>query len=205
MRLSLAPQDCTYYELFCDFGDELHEAADLLVRLLAVQTERKSAARRLLEHEHVGDKIVHDIVRRLARTFITPFEPKDIYDLAARLDEVMDALEASADLMVLYRIAQATPCALELSRVIAHQVAELCSALEGLEARAGLEEHWIEVHRLENEGDRLHRDALAELFDDDLSPAEIIKWKDVYATLEQACDACEDVANVIETIVVKRI
>jgi hypothetical protein len=199
VKLNLVPQDHVYYELFCDFAVELDQAACLLVSLLADESLRKSAARRLLEHEHVGDKIVHDIVSRLARTLVTPFEPKDIYDLAACLDEVMDALEATADLLVLYRVARATPWAMELAQVVARQVTELRKAPERLEGRAGLQVHWIEVHRLENEGDRLCRDALAGLFDDDLGAAEIIKWKDIYA-----CDACEDVANVVETVVMKR-
>ena len=204
VRLSLAPRDRTYCELYCDFGEELDQAASLLVRQLSEETERKPAARRLLERERVCDNIVHDIARRLARTFITPLAAQDIYDLAARLDEVMDPLETSADMLVLYRIEKAAPVALELSRVVARQVSELRHALEGLEARVGLEARWIEVPRLENEGDWLHRDALGELFSDVLSPAKILKWRDLCATLEQACDACEDAAKVIETVVVRR-
>jgi predicted phosphate transport protein (TIGR00153 family) len=158
----------------------------------------------MLELEHVGDKIVHDIVKRLNKTFVTPLDRQDIYDLASTLDDVLDSIEAAADMMLLYRIEAPTRQATEQAAVIAAQTALLKTAIDNLEGRSALDHQWIEVHRLENEGDRLYRDAVAGLFEGDMTGAEIIKWKDIYATLEQACDDCEDVANVIETIVMKK-
>ncbi len=157
----------------------------------------------MLELEHVGDKIVHDIVKRLNKTFVTPLDREDIYDLASTLDEILDSIEATADLMVLYRIESPTTHAVEQATVLAKQTAVLRVAIDGLEKRKGLDDHWIEVNRLENEGDRLYRDAVAELFDGDMKCTDIIKWKDIYATLEGAIDQCEDVANILETIVLK--
>ena len=163
----------------------------------------KSTARQMVELEHVGDKIVHDIVRRLNKTFITPLDREDIYDLAATLDEVLDSIEAAVDMMLLYCIEAPAQHAVEQSAVIAKQTAVLRTAIDSLEKRKGLNDHWIEVNRLENDGDRLYRDAVAELFDGDMKCTDIIKWKDIYSTLEHAIDDCEHVANIIESIVLK--
>jgi predicted phosphate transport protein (TIGR00153 family) len=203
VKLNLVPQEKEYFRLFSEFAATLDEAAQLLVDLMHDFADVKSNARRMLELEHVGDKIVHDIVRRLNKTFITPLDREDIYDLAATLDEVLDSIEAAADMMLLYRIEAPTQHAVELSAVIARQTAVLRTAIDGLEKRKGLDEHWIEVNRLENDGDRLYRDAVAELFDGDRSCTDIIRWKDIYSTLEGAIDQCEDVANILESIVLK--
>jgi predicted phosphate transport protein (TIGR00153 family) len=163
----------------------------------------KSTARQLVELEHVGDKIMHDIVRRLNKTFVTPLDREDIYDLASTLDDILDSIEATADLMVLYCIEQPTGHAVEQATVLAKQTAVLRLAIDGLEKRKGLEEHWIEINRLENDGDRLHRAAAAELFDGGTECTDIIKWKDIYTQLEAAMDQCEDAANILEAIVLK--
>jgi len=203
VKLNLVPQEREYFRLFSEFAATLDEAARLLVDLMNDFADVKSKARRMLELEHVGDKIVHDIVRRLNKTFITPLDREDIYSLAATLDEILDSIEAAADMMLLYRIATPTTQAVEQAAVIARQTAVLKTAIDNLEKRKGLDEHWIEVHRLENDGDRLYRDAVAELFDDDMKCTDIIKWKDIYSTLEHAIDDCEHVANIIESIVLK--
>jgi predicted phosphate transport protein (TIGR00153 family) len=203
VKLNLVPQEREYFRLFSEFAATLDEAARLLVDLMNDFADVKSKARRMLELEHVGDKIVHDIVRRLNKTFITPLDREDIYSLAATLDEILDSIEAAADMMLLYRIATPTTQAVEQAAVIARQTAVLKTAIDNLEKRKGLDEHWIEVHRLENDGDRLYRDAVAELFDGDMKCTDIIKWKDIYSTLEHAIDDCEHVANIIESIVLK--
>ena len=203
MKLNLVPQEKEYFHLFSEYADNLDQAARLLVDLMNDCADVRSKARRMLELEHVGDKIVHDIVRRLNKTFVTPLDREDIYDLAATLDEVLDSIEAAADMMLLYRIETPTKQAVEQAAVIARQTAVLKTAIDGLEKRKGLNDHWIEVHRLENDGDRLYRDAVAELFDGDMTCTDIIKWKDIYGTLEQAIDDCEHVANIIETIMLK--
>ena len=203
MKLSLVPQEREYFRLFSEFAAILDQAAQLLAKLMNDYRDPKSVARQQVELEHVGDKIVHDIVRRLNKTFITPLDREDIYDLAATLDEVLDSIEATADMLVVYRIDQPTTHAVEQAVVLARQTAELRIALDGLDKRKGLDEHWIEINRLENDGDRLYRDAVAELFDGDMRCTDIIKWKDIYATLERAMDQCEDVANIVESIVLK--
>ena len=203
MKLSLVPQEREYFRLFSEFAAILDQAAQLLAKLMNDYRDPKSVARQQVELEHVGDKIVHDIVRRLNKTFITPLDSEDIYDLAATLDEVLDSIEATADMLVVYRIEKPTAHAVEQAVVLAQQTAVLRIALAGLEKRKGLDEHWIEINRLENDGDRLYRDAVAELFDGDMKCTDIIKWKDIYATLERAMDQCEDVANIVESIVLK--
>jgi hypothetical protein len=203
VKLSLVPQEREYFRQFSDFAATLDQAAQLLVSLLADYGTLKNAAREMTELEHVGDKIVHDIVRRLNKSFVTPLDREDIYDLAATLDEILDSIDAAVDLLLLYRIERPTPHLVEQAAVLRKQTAVLRQAIDGLEKRKGLEEHWIEVNRLENDGDRLHRDAVAELFDGDMRCTDIIKWKDIYTTLEAAIDQCEDVANILETIVLK--
>ena len=203
MKLSLVPQEREYFRLFSEFAATLNQAAQLLASLMNDFGSLKSTARQMVELEHVGDKIVHDIVRRLNKTFITPLDREDIYDLAATLDEVLDSIEAAVDMMLLYRIEAPAQHAVEQSAVIAKQTAVLRTAIDSLEKRKGLNDHWIEVNRLENDGDRLYRDAVAELFDGDMKCTDIIKWKDIYSTLEHAIDDCEHVANIIESIVLK--
>ena len=203
MKLSLVPQEREYFRLFSDHAANLEAAAKELVSLMTDFADAKAKARRILEHEHVGDKIVHDIVKKLNKTFVTPLDREDIYDLSSTLDEVMDSIEAAADMTLLYRIEKPTTHAVEQAEVIAKATATLRIAIDGLEKRKGLADHWIEVNRLENDGDRLYRDAVAELFDDDMKCTDIIKWKDIYAELERAIDDCEHVANIIESIVLK--
>ena len=203
MKLSLIPQEREYFHLFSEFAAILDQAAQLLAGLMNDYRDPKGVARQAVELEHVGDKIVHDIVKRLNKSFITPLDREDIYDLAATLDEVLDSIEATADMLVVYRIDKPTTHAIEQAVVLAQQTAVLRIALAGLEKRKGLDEHWIEINRLENDGDRLYRDAVAELFDGDMKCTDIIKWKDIYATLERAMDQCEDVANIVESIVLK--
>ena len=203
MKLNLVPQEREYFRLFSEFAANLDQAAQLLAAMMNDFHDPKGTARQMLELEHVGDKIVHDIVRRLNKTFITPLDREDIYDLASTLDEILDSIEATADMMVLYRIETPARQAVEQAAVIAKQTAVLKTAIDNLEKRKGLDEHWIEVHRLENDGDRLYRDAVAELFDGDMKCTDIIKWKDIYSTLEHAIDDCEHVANIIEGIVLK--
>jgi len=203
VKLSLVPQEREYFRLFSEFAAILDQAAQLLAKLMNDYRDPTSVARQQVELEHVGDKIVHDIVKRLNKTFITPLDREDIYDLAATLDEVLDSIEAAVDMMLLYRIEAPAQHAVEQSAVIAKQTAVLRTAIDSLEKRKGLNDHWIEVNRLENDGDRLYRDAVAELFDGDMKCTDIIKWKDIYSTLEHAIDDCEHVANIIESIVLK--
>ncbi len=204
MRLSLVPKEREYFRLFSEMAANVEKAGELLVALMNDFAEAKSISRQILEHEHVGDKIVHDIVQRLNKTFVTPLEREDIYDLASTMDEILDNIEATADMMLLYKVSEVDPRALEMAVVISKATAVLRTCTDGLEKRSkNMRDYWIEVNRLENDGDRLYRDAVAELFDDDMKCTDIIKWKDIYATLESAIDECEHVANILESIVLK--
>lgn len=204
MKLSLIPKEREFFRSFSEAAANLEKAAETLVELMNDYDGAKSKARLILEHEHVGDKIVHDIVQRLNTTFVTPLDREDIYALASTMDEILDNIEATADSMVLYKISEVRPQAREMAVVISKAVSVLRKGIDELEKRPkNLRDYWIEVNRLENDGDRLYRDAVAELFDGDMQCTDIIKWKDVYATLEKAVDDCEHVANILESIVLK--
>jgi predicted phosphate transport protein (TIGR00153 family) len=157
----------------------------------------------LRDAEHRGDEISHDIGHRLEATFVTPFDREDIHALISGLDDVIDLIEEVADTFILYRIPSPTAVAVKQASIIVQQCEQLHEALTHLKGFKGLDKYWIEVHRLENEGDQLTRAAIAGLFDDGHKPIEIIKWKAIYERLEETIDKCEDVANIIERIVVK--
>ena len=205
MRLSLVPKEREYFHLFSEYAAHLEEAAKALVALMddySLDRARKTG-REILELEHVGDKLVHDIVRRLNKTFITPLDREDIYDLATTMDEILDNIEAAADALILYKVEHLAPHAAEQAAVLAKATAALHEAIDKLEGRKGMRDDCIEINRLENDGDRIVRDATAELFDGDMSCTDIIKWKDIYGNLERAIDECEHVANILESIVLK--
>jgi predicted phosphate transport protein (TIGR00153 family) len=209
VRISLVPQEHQYFGIFSEMGANVEAAGKLLLELMEDYDDAKSKTRSILEHEHVGDKLVHDVVKRLNSTFITPLDREDIYDLAATLDEILDNIEAAADMMMLYRISAPTEYSHEQAKVIAAATAALRIGIDGLEKRGdkklrdALRDCFIEVNRLENDGDRIAREAIAGLFDGDMKATDIIKWKDVYETLESAIDECEHVANIIESIILK--
>jgi predicted phosphate transport protein (TIGR00153 family) len=204
VRLSLVPKEHDYFRLFSELAANLDAAAQLLVRFMNEDgSGRSSVAAAILEHEHVGDKIVHDIVRRLNKSFITPIDREDIYDLVATADEVLDSIEEAAGLVIIYRIDEITTYARRQAEVIAKATPILRECMDNLEKPKGLDERIIAVNSLENDGDRIEREAIASLFEGDTMCTDIIKWKDIYETLEGAIDDCEHVANVIESIVLK--
>jgi predicted phosphate transport protein (TIGR00153 family) len=203
VRLSLVPKEQDYFRLFSDLAANLDEAAQLLVKFMEDYGQAKAIGAAILEHEHVGDKILHDIVKRLNKSFITPIDREDIYDLVATMDEVLDNIEEATDQMMLYRVEAPTEYARRQAHVIAEAATVLHHIIDDLEKRTDLMERVISVNSLENEGDRIVRDAIAALFDDDMDAKDIIKWKDIYEVLESAIDECEHVANVIESIVLK--
>ena len=202
MKLSLVPKEHDYFRMFSELAANLDAAAQLLVKFMN-DGDRQSIAASILEHEHVGDKIVHDIVRRLNKSFITPIDREDIYDLVATADEILDSIEEAAGLMIIYRVGEATDYARRQAEVIAKATPILRECMDNLEKPKGLDERIIAVNSLENDGDRIEREAIASLFEGDTKCTDIIKWKDIYETLESAIDECEHVANVIESIVLK--
>jgi len=202
VRLSLVPKEHDYFRMFSELAANLDAAAQLLLKFMN-DGDRQSIAAAILEHEHVGDKIVHDIVRRLNKSFITPIDREDIYDLVATADEVLDSIEEVAGKVLIYRVDEITSYARRQAEVIAKATPILRECMDNLEKPKGLDERIIAVNSLENDGDRIEREALASLFEGDTQCTDIIKWKDIYETLECAIDECEHVANVIESIVLK--
>ncbi len=202
MRLSLVPREQDYFRMFSELGANLDAAAQLLVKFMN-GGDQKAVAAAILEHEHVGDKIVHDIIKRLNQSFITPIDREDIYHMIANVDDILDDIEAAADAMILYRVGEPTAQAQAQTTVIAKATALLRICMDGLAKPKGLDEHIIAINSLENEGDRIFRDATAQLFDGHMDTIDIIKWKDIYELLEEAIDECEHAANAIESIVLK--
>jgi predicted phosphate transport protein (TIGR00153 family) len=203
MRLPFIPREEKFFELFIDDASNVLDAARVLEEFFRSYDQRERLASQLREGERRGDAISHDIGQRLENTFVTPFDREDIHQLISRLDDIIDFIEEVADTCLLFKIEAPTPPALEQAQIIVKQCEELVRALEKLSKFRDIAPHWIEIHRLENEGDRVTRQAMADLFTDGQDAIDIIKWKDVYARLEDAIDACEDAANVIERIVVK--
>lgn len=203
MRIPLIPREEKFFELFIEDATNVVAAARMLQELFQSYDQRERIASELRDVERRGDALSHDIGQRLEHTFVTPFDREDIHQLISRLDDVIDFIEEVADTCILYKIDGPTPTAHEQAEVIVRQCEEILSALEKLQGFRDISPHWIEIHRLENEGDRISRKAIADLFADGNDPIEIIKWKDLYGLLEDTIDACEDTANVIERIVVK--
>lgn len=201
MRLSLVPRERRFYDLFRKQGALLSETLSELSKSLL---EGRSRHPRLRDLEHQADTVTHEIYRLTNRTFVTPMDQEDILLLAHSLDEVVDLAEEVADKIDLYNVGQITDSAKELGECLERAGKELEEALARLENFSGIEPLLKEIHRLENEGDRITRIALKDLFDSNhRSPADLIKWKDVYALLESTMDECEHCAEVIETLSIK--
>jgi predicted phosphate transport protein (TIGR00153 family) len=204
MRLPFIPREEKFFELFVEDAQNVLAGARTLEELFRSYDQRERLASQLRDTERRGDTLSHDIGHRLENTFVTPFDREDIHQLISRLDDILDFIEEVADTCILYKIEEPTTTAVEQAEITVKQCEELVRALTKLNGFKNVSPHWIEIHRLENEGDRIARKAMADLFTDDgPDPLEVIKWKDVYALLEDTIDACEDAANVIERIVVK--
>ncbi len=198
------PRKSIFFELFTQHAENALEAARALEALLTDYTDVDRKVRDIHAIEHHGDKLTHEIIRNLNETFVTPLDREDIVGLASRLDDVTDLSYDVSETVVLYRVGEIRPAATRLARVLTGAATELCEAIRLLDKLQGLEPYWIKIHTLENEGDDIFRDALGELFDNSHDPVEIIKWKDIYEKLELAIDRCEDVANIVEMLVVKQ-
>ena len=204
MRIRLTPRETSFYELFATSGRNLMEGAGLLKELLgADEAQRKQIAERMRSCEHAGDEATHAIMRELNETFVTPFDREDIYRLASSLDDVMDYMEAAVDLVVLYKISD-LPAEIADQVDVLERAAELTAdAMPRLRSMKDLSEFWIELNRLENQGDQVYRRLLARLFSGEYDALTVLKLKEVVDQLEAAADAFEHVANTVETIAVK--
>jgi len=202
-RFSLLPRDRTFFDLFIEAGQNSVHAATLLDRMMRKWPEEAGISREILKAEQEGDRITHDIVKRLNTTFVTPIDREDIYGLATQMDDIVDFTEEAADFLGLYKIEAPMEQASALTKVLVASCEQLAMGLEHLRDFKDLDKYWIEIHRLENEGDRISRDAVASLFSNGIDPMVVIRWKDMFAVLENAIDATETAAQILEGIVIK--
>jgi uncharacterized protein len=203
VRLRLIPRDERFFDLFVEDAANVLGAARRLEAMLRTYDQPEARAAEIRADEHRGDEISHAIGHRLEATFVTPMDREDIHALISGLDDILDDIEEAADTFVLYRIEAPTATAVQQASIIVKQVEQLHEALTHLEAFKDLERYWIEVHRLENEGDQVVRAAIAGLFQQGSDPLDVIRWKDIYGILEETIDKAEDVANIIERITIK--
>ena len=198
------PREEKFFELFEQQSTNIVAAARVLAELTLDYTSAKTRAQQIKDLEHAGDTLTHEMVRRLNTTFITPIDREDIHDLSSRMDDVLDLIDAVADRLLLYRISEPTRGSVEMARIIVAAAEETDRAVRCLRTLSPFyHKHCIEVNRLENEADRLLRTQLAGLFEGHTDAIEVIKWKELYETMEAVTDRCEDVVNVIEGIVLK--
>jgi predicted phosphate transport protein (TIGR00153 family) len=204
VRLRLTPRDTSFFDLLAALAQHLVTGSTLLAELLgADRPTRKVLAKQLSETEHLADDATHSIMRRLNQTFVTPFDRDDIYALASALDDCMDYMEEAADLIVLYKVEELPARVSEQVQVLQRASELTAEAMPRLRSMSDLAEYWVEVNRLENQADKLHRKLLAELFDDVADPILLMKLKEIVEILEEAADAFEKVANTVETIALK--
>ncbi len=199
----LIPREEQFFDLFVEDAANVLDGARQLETMLRTFDNPDKSAKKIRETEHKGDDISHDIGRRLEQSFVTPFDREEIHALISGLDDILDLIEEVADTFVLYNIDSPTKTSIKQASLIVQSCETLHQALSNLRGFKDLDKFVIEVHRLENEGDRLARSAIANLFDDGAKAMEVLKWKDIYGLLEDTIDKCEDVAQMIERIVVK--
>ncbi|KQY56960.1 MULTISPECIES: DUF47 domain-containing protein [unclassified Nocardioides] len=203
MAFRFRPVDSSFYDLFSEQAQHLVGGAALLAEMLGADSNREEVAERMRAAEHACDETTHAIVRRVNSTFVTPFDREDIYSLASGLDDVMDEMDEAVDLILLYEV-EHLPSELSKQVEVLQRCAELTAdAMPRLQAMKDLDEYWIEINRLENAGDKNYRRTLASLFSGKYEALEVIKLKDIVESLEQAIDAFETVANIVEQIAVK--
>ena len=199
----LIPKEERFYDDFVALAEEIRHGASMLEEMLAPEQPLWDKADEIKEVEHKCDFLTHEIIQRLHRTFVTPLDREDIHSLARSLDDVMDAIDATAAIVRLYQINLVRTDARDLTRIIMASADQVVKALKALERRKGVAEPAVEINRLENEADRVHQIAVRRLFEEERDPIQIMKWKEILDFLEAATDRCEDVANVLEGVVVK--
>jgi predicted phosphate transport protein (TIGR00153 family) len=205
-KFSLLPREEKFFELFEDSAHNIAEAAQVLKELIDTWENIESRITEISELEHKGDNITHEIIARLHRTFVTPFDREDISSLTKSLDDILDFINAAANIMFLYKVHRPEQRAKELANIIIEATEEVEKAVLKLGPKTklkGILTHCVEINRLENAADVVFRSAIAELFDNTSDMAHIIKWREIYEHMEAATDRCEDVANVIEGVALK--
>ena len=199
----LIPREEKFFDMFSDMAQNVHEASKLLRRMMENPDEIQDLAESIKALEHKGDQMMHDLMTKLNKTVVVPIDREDIYALASKIDDVIDLTEAVARRIILFKIREMRDPAIQLSYVLGRATAALVSAVSELQNGMKVMDHCIEMNRLENEADHIYHLALGNLFEIEKDPIALIKWKELYETLEASLDKCEDVANVIESIIVK--
>lgn len=202
----LIPKDNVFYDLFDQLAVQIHTGAEQLAEMLENFRNVEDKAQKIKDTEHAADRITHEIIERTNKTFLTPLEREDIHELASRMDDVLDLVDEATRKFVLFKIKEPTSDARALAQVIVKAtniILEAVKKLRNSKDRGSMLNLCRDIHTCENEGDRIEAHALASLFEGNMSPVDIIKWKDVYEDLETSTDMCEDVANVLEAIILK--
>jgi predicted phosphate transport protein (TIGR00153 family) len=207
MGLRLIPKEENFFVMFVEQAETIVEAADLLTDLFHNFTDMDRKVMAVNKIEHKADEITHRIAEKLNLTFITPIDQEDIHDLASALDDIVDYIDATVERLALYKVKEPTEDAVHLANIL-HRAAEETRTAVGELSRfkkntATMKQCWIEVNRLENQGDTASRMAIANLFENESNAIEVLKWKEIYEHLETAIDKCEDVVNILEQIVLK--
>jgi uncharacterized protein len=203
-RFSLLPKEEQYFSLFSQMTSYIYDAARALVEMLNDKDgDHSEHLKRIKAIEHECDDLTHSISTRLNKSFITPFDREDIYTLSGALDDIVDLIDDAARAMVMYHVQESTSYARNFADVIQRMAVELHEVVSMLSKPNGMTERLVELHRLENEGDDIYHKAVAELFRSSTDPMNVIKWKDIYEKLEAAVDRCENVANIIESVIIK--
>lgn len=197
------PRDNTFFDMFSQMSENLVAGARTLVDLFSDYKDIEAKVAEIRRIERTGDEITHNVFTRLNQTFITPFDREDIHELASSFDDVLDFLNAAVSRLIMYRITDPPPVALELARLILLQSQELHRALPLLKKNGSILTHCVEINRLENEADVISTAAIGQLFDQEKDPITLLKNKELIEFLELATDKAEDVANVLETVVLK--
>ena len=200
----LIPKEEKFFQMFQEMGTIIVEGAKLLKQMLDDYSDPVASQRAIKDIEHRGDMQTHAIIKKLNTSFITPFDREDIYSLASALDDILDLVDASAQRFVMYNVEATTAEARELAFLILQGAETINRALIIMGGKLEpIAEYCVEVNALENEADRVCREAISRLFDEEKDPIQLIKWKEIYETLEKATDKCEDAANILESVVVK--
>jgi predicted phosphate transport protein (TIGR00153 family) len=199
----LIPRETKFFDMFAEMSSNLTDGARLLQKLLGDYQNVEARVQQLKDIEHKGDDMTHAIYTKLNQTFITPFDREDIHRLAATIDDVLDFVYAAGERLVMYKIRAVPPEAAALADVVVQQSEQITKAVALLEKHDGVLDYCVEINRLENEADRIARDAIAKLFENERDPIQLIKLKELYEVLETASDKAEDAANVLETVIIK--
>jgi len=197
------PREQSFFDRFTALAENLYEGAKALTELLENYTDVAAKVGRIKDIEHRGDTMTHEVMTRLNQTFITPFDREDIHELSSKIDDVLDLIDAVASRLVIYRIERVRPGVAELSRLLLESTERVVSAVRVLEQHNHILQHCTEITRLEKAADTLSRRLIAQIFEEETNPIEIIKWKELVEGIEAATDKCEDVANVLEAVTLK--